>query len=1207
MNRICPLVWRTKCKELSMTSTSWRSALLAAALSFGAAVSVITTSPPVFAQETTGGLQGTIKDATGAVVPGATVIVTTPSLPGGKSAATDSKGYYHFSNLPPGAYLITVEAKGFSELKREGLVLEVGHDPTLDLSLSVGAENAVVEVSSASPQIDVTSVTTQTNITQDVVNYVPHGTSFQSVIQFAPDASNEPLMGNTGGTGAPGSNQGSGGTSPGNGSNGSTYGYSIGGGSDSENAYLVEGQETANLIGGFSHTSTPFDFIQEVSVKTSGIQAQYGGALGGVINVIMQKGTAHYHGSIFAQYESTGLDANPYNAFSRYDPGNSPTLTSWGYTDQAYQSYQPIKPKTQLIYPGFRLGGPLLPFSSRFRDKIFFFAGFNPEMQRYEENLNYGPANVASPGNLSGEIPFSQNTNTYYTNARIDAQVTQKIRVFGSWLYQLQRQNGEQLPQADSKQGFLNIDTGCYGPSSATCLGGAAPQFSFAHNLGFVAPNVTVNTGADITISPSLVSTTRFGYYFENYHDFGYSTTGNTYYFETTGTTPGVQQNAGYQNDAFSSAYTTKDASKAVQVDQGFAWFKSTSFGTHNFNFGYQLNRLSNIIDQHYNNPYVQVYADSDYTTATAVGPANCAGQITDPANMNPNCQGSNGYVAVYDFGTNGNAISYNNGIYGQDSWTLGKGVTIDVGFRDEKEFLPGEAQPGPGVPTHPINFGWKDKIAPRLGASWDVFHDGKFKLFGSYGKFYDVMKLNLAISSFGGQYWQNCYYALNTSYTAVDPVYNSNGRSCIGNSAGSTANFAGLPAGQSPPGTSFIENVNFRAFPTTCSTCSATEEGVAPNLKPYQQHESVFGTDYQVSRNVAFEARYDRRRLDRAIEDSSIFNPVVGGETFVIVNPGYGINNTFSSFCNFLYGVGASNCASGTNGTYPPNQTVPAARSYDGLELRLNKAISNHWSGMISYTYSHFRGNYTGLTSSDLSDGGLGGRNSPNNSRAFDEPFFSYNSMGGSSSGLLPTDRPNKVKGYGYYEFKYLHKLTTDLGIFSYVYQGSPNTSYVQDVGLPAGGDYPVDVFSRGVWANVTQDLGTGAISVGQPHTFRNPLFAQSDFNFTQAYQVSESKSLSFQATFTNLFNEHSVTAVNEQIDSNSNYLNEQQESSVGGYNLLAGVPFYAAVEHPYNVQSMLNSGGATGGPQTINAAYGKPLYWQSARQIRLQVHFNF
>ena len=72
----------------------------------------------------------------------------------------------------------------------------------------------------------------------------------------------------------------------------------------------------------------------------------------------------------------------------------------------------------------------------------------------------------------------------------------------------------------------------------------------------------------------------------------------------------------------------------------------------------------------------------------------------------------------------------------------------------------------------------------------------------------------------------------------------------------------------------------------------------------------------------------------------------------------------------------------------------IPAARSYDGVEFRLTKTQGQHWFGMFSYTYSQLRGNYTGLTSSELSDGEAGGRNSPNNSRAFDEPFFSWNSM---------------------------------------------------------------------------------------------------------------------------------------------------------------------------------------------------------------------
>jgi len=1176
---------------------------------------MLTASMMCFGQETTGTIQGTVKDASGALVPGAKVTVTASTLVGEKSVLSDSKGYYHFANLPPGDYTLVVEDKGFTTLKRTGLTLEVGHAPSIDLTMAVGSEATVVDVTSAAPAIDVTSVTTQTNVTQDVVSYVPHGTSFQSVIQFAPAASNEPLMGST-------MTNGTGGTSPGSQTNGNAFGYSVGGGSDSENSYLVEGQETANLIGGYSHTSVPFDFIDQVEIKSSGIQAEYGGALGGVVNVIMKKGSNAYHGSVFAQYEMSGFDAAP-NSLSQYDQSSTATLAGGGtfYIDQPWQAYQPVKPKTSLLYPGFTFGGPLVPFSGRFRDKIFFFAGFNPSLNRYAEKINYGTAATALPGNLTGLVPFSQNTNTYYTTARIDAQVSQRIRVFGSWLYQLQRQNGELLPVADSTQGYYNTATACFSNAGNCVPQGASPQFAFSHGLGYVAPNMTVNTGADITITPHIVSTTRFGYYFENYHDFGFPTTGNSYVFETTGTTPGVAQAQGYVNDAFNANYTQHNASKAIQVDQSVSWYKSTSFGTHNFKFGYALNRLSNNIDQHFNNPYIQVFADYADSPQTAAGNANCA--LPGYSNFG-GCAGTNGFVDIYDYGSNGKATSYNNGLYGQDSWTLGKGITIDFGIRDEKEFLPGEAAPGPNVPNHPISFGWRDKFAPRIGASWDVMRDGKLKLFGSYGKFYDIMKLNLAISSFGGQYWQECFYTLNGAYNTVNPSFNSAGRYCQGANDTATANF---PGNVTPSDIAFIENVNERGFPTTCSTCSTTEEGVAPNLKPYQQHESVLGVDYQLSRNVAFEARYDRRRLDRVIEDSSIYNPN-SGETFVIVNPGFGVNSTFDRFCNFLYGYGAGNCSQqitgytpppagsppGTlptpiyDGQYPQSQTIPAARSYDGLEFRLNKAVSHGWAGMLSYTYSHFRGNYTGLTSSDLSDGDAGGRNAPNNSRAFDEPYFSYNANGGSSSGLLPTDRPNKLKGYGYYQIKWLHKLTTDLGLFSYIYQGSPNTSFIQDVGLYAAYSFPVDVFDRGKWANITQNPTTGAVTVGSPYTNRNPLFVQSDFNFTQAFHISEAKDLSFQATFTNVFNEHAVTAVNEQVDSNSSYLNQDQFTAVGGYNVTQGVPFYAAAEHAWNVQNALNTGDLlTGGPQTINAAYGKPLYYQLPRTIRLQVHFNF
>src|SRR5580704_7217722 len=288
-----------------------KSSMLFALLAMALSVTLL------FAQETTCGLQGTVKDPSGAVVAGAHVEVTGSTLVGQKALNTDSSGYYRFANLPPGTYSISVAAKNFKNVRREGLVLEVGHLPTVDITLEVGSNAETVEVSGTAPLIDTTTETTLTNVTNDIVQDVPHGRSFQSVIQFAPSARNEPLEGST-------ATNGSGGNAPGSTTNGGDHGYSIGGASDAENSYLVEGQQTANLIGGYSHTNVPFDFIQEVQIKSSGIEAEHGGALGGVVNVIMKKGSNAYHGSLFAQFENDGLDGSP-NAYSRYDPTSSLT------------------------------------------------------------------------------------------------------------------------------------------------------------------------------------------------------------------------------------------------------------------------------------------------------------------------------------------------------------------------------------------------------------------------------------------------------------------------------------------------------------------------------------------------------------------------------------------------------------------------------------------------------------------------------------------------------------------------------------------------------------------------------------------------------------------------------------------------------------------------------------------------------------------
>src|SRR5437588_12236256 len=111
-----------------------------------ALISMLCLSLAAYAQETTAGVQGTVKDPQGAVVSGATVTLSSPALIGKKTATTDSAGNYHIEQLPPGVYSVTTSAPGFSPETQQNLRIETGALPNINFSPKVGQAEPTVQV-----------------------------------------------------------------------------------------------------------------------------------------------------------------------------------------------------------------------------------------------------------------------------------------------------------------------------------------------------------------------------------------------------------------------------------------------------------------------------------------------------------------------------------------------------------------------------------------------------------------------------------------------------------------------------------------------------------------------------------------------------------------------------------------------------------------------------------------------------------------------------------------------------------------------------------------------------------------------------------------------------------------------------------------------------------------------------------------------------
>lgn len=341
--------------------------------------------------------------------------------------------------------------------------------------------------------VDVTQTKVETTIDNLTLQQVPTGRSFQSVIPFAPGAHQEPLQSLT-------SNR--------------LNGFQIDGASNGENVYASDGLNITSVVGGGVGVSVPMEFVQDVQVKSSSFEAEYGGALGGVINVIQQRGSSNWHGSILGYYRSNTLNANDQcnypgavgtaggfqntiNLYSttcglRLDPNT--TSTSATRTEQNAQFYLAQKDHFRSVDPGFTVGGPLLT------SKIFAFVSYVPNFTRTRRTANFTKTN---PGPRS----FYQSQDSHFGLARLDYSPFSKLNVFNSFQYAYSCIVGA-LPNPDSLAGQLNASS-------------TSDPTTIRADTGSVNPLTLFTVGANYTLTQKTLITARYGYFYQNTHDIG--------------------------------------------------------------------------------------------------------------------------------------------------------------------------------------------------------------------------------------------------------------------------------------------------------------------------------------------------------------------------------------------------------------------------------------------------------------------------------------------------------------------------------------------------------------------------------------------------------------------------------------------------------------------------------------------------------------
>jgi hypothetical protein len=331
----------------------------------GVVAGVLLFSLPLLSQGNFGRILGTVTDQTGGVISGATVSIIDKDRGVARTLTTDDAGEYNAPTLIPGTYTVRVEANGFKRIERQNVLLEVGKEVRVDLTVQPGEQTQSVTVTEAVPLVETTNATLGGTLNNAQIQDLPlNGRNYQYLLSLRPGVMIQP--------------------------GGGPWTQSTNNIRPDESAWMVDGVINASFydarpVTGASSfitdgaTILPIDAIQEFNLEENP-KAEYGWKPGAVVNVGIRSGTNNLHGSAYAFGRDASFDAR--NIFNPA-PDNS------GNCGQASCAKLPL----QLEQFGGVVGGPIK------KDKLFFFAGY--EGMRSLIGNAFG-TNVPATGSLGG-------------------------------------------------------------------------------------------------------------------------------------------------------------------------------------------------------------------------------------------------------------------------------------------------------------------------------------------------------------------------------------------------------------------------------------------------------------------------------------------------------------------------------------------------------------------------------------------------------------------------------------------------------------------------------------------------------------------------------------------------------------------------------------------------------------------------------------